>query len=158
MQHDEIKGFTDQSEQNKALVNINKEAEERVLRILDSLTEFPAVDQRMLALGRTNVQQAFMWINRAIFQPQRVVLPEDSEPELAPPPIHIGPVFRDNDPITRMEKVHDGNGRVLVADGPHWYRQDEYEPYKAAVEAKRNENAQVARRAGVAKVVGENAG
>lgn len=73
MQHSEIKGFTDQSEENKRLVNENKVLEERVLRQLDELQNGGVkFDQRCVALGRTKIQEAFMWINRGIFQPQRI--------------------------------------------------------------------------------------
>lgn len=67
-----------------AIVNRFKELEERVLRQLDALqlnVEHPdnpvSIDQRFLAIGRTQLQQAFMAINRAVFQPGRVRLPED---------------------------------------------------------------------------------
>jgi hypothetical protein len=60
-------------------VNTNKEAEERVLRILDDLAADPEVDKRWLAIGRTQIEQGFMAVNRAVFKPGRVVLPEDGE-------------------------------------------------------------------------------
>lgn len=34
---------------------------------------------RMLAVGRTQLQLAFMALNRAVFRPGRVTLPEDAE-------------------------------------------------------------------------------
>lgn len=58
-------------------VNANKEIEERVLRILDEYQGHMNVDQRWLAMGRTHIEQGFMFVNRAIFQPNRVELPED---------------------------------------------------------------------------------
>lgn len=80
MQHDEIKGFTDQTEPNKRLINANKESEERIMRVIDSLLPpEKGYDARSLNLAKTNIQQGFMWLNRAIFQPQRVDLPEDKE-------------------------------------------------------------------------------
>lgn len=79
MQHDEIKGFTDQNERNKALVNENKVLEETVMRQIDKLKETEGLDQRAIAVGLTNIQQAFMWINRGVFQPQRVKLEGDAE-------------------------------------------------------------------------------
>lgn len=82
-----VKGYVDQSQENIARVNNNKELEERVLRNIDALErlitrhgpaiEQPLYDRRMLALSRTAVQEAFMWMNRAIMQPKRVELPED---------------------------------------------------------------------------------
>lgn len=70
-----------------AAVDVFKELEERVLRHIEALEvkrdpKFPEngkslYDNRMLAVGRTQLQIAFMALNRAIFQPQRVALPED---------------------------------------------------------------------------------
>lgn len=60
------------------LVNANKQIEETTLRILDTLAELgPDIDQRMLAIGRTAIEQGFMWANRSIFRPARVKLPDD---------------------------------------------------------------------------------
>lgn len=82
-----VAGYKPQSAENVAVVNANKELEERVLRQIDRMTDVrggdgPYVpptghDQRMVALARTKVQEAFMWLNRAVFQPGRVKLPED---------------------------------------------------------------------------------
>lgn len=69
-----------------AEVNGFKVLEERVLRQLDYLQAAPEmkdkVDGRMLAVGRTQLQLAFMAINRAIFQPGRITLPEDDQQAL----------------------------------------------------------------------------
>lgn len=59
------------------LVNAHKEVEEQILRALDVYKDNPEVDQRWLAIGRTHLEQAFMAINRSIFKPDRVKLPED---------------------------------------------------------------------------------
>ena len=71
-----VKGYTEQSDANIKTVNDNKKIEERVLRQLDRMTEDKNLDQRMIALARTNVQEAFMWANRAVFQPERIDLDE----------------------------------------------------------------------------------
>jgi len=71
-------------------VNVFKALEERTLRHIEVLTGdrphltdiypyHPGCDMRMLAVGRTQLQLAFMALNRAVFQPQRVDLPEDSD-------------------------------------------------------------------------------
>lgn len=63
------------------LVNENKVLEEKVLRQIDAHVrnhDSRHIDQRMVALSRTKVQEAFMWLNRSIFQPGRVRLPEDN--------------------------------------------------------------------------------
>ena len=76
-----VAGYTPQSDAKVDLVNRNKVAEERVLRILDELKDrdatFHDIDQRWLAIGRTHLEQAFMAINRAVFQPKRVSIPEE---------------------------------------------------------------------------------
>lgn len=71
-----VAGYRPQSSDNVALVNRNKEIEERALRILDELRENADVDQRWLAVGRTHLEQAFMAINRSVFRPGRVSLPD----------------------------------------------------------------------------------
>lgn len=73
-----VKGYTGQSNDNVALANRLKEAEERYLRELDLLAAIPTLDQRMVALARTNMQTAAMWAVRSIFQPTRIKLPEDA--------------------------------------------------------------------------------
>jgi hypothetical protein len=70
-----------QSPEAIAAVNVFKELEERTLRHIDLLTGSKSpvvdVDPRLLAVGRTQLQGAFMFLARAIFQPQRVILSED---------------------------------------------------------------------------------
>ena len=73
-----VSGYKPQSAENIALVNEMKQLEERVLRKLDEMRGM-GVDQRWLATGRTQLEKAFMSINRAVFQPGRVILPEDSQ-------------------------------------------------------------------------------
>jgi hypothetical protein len=61
-------------------VNENKILEERVLRQIDAHVrnnDSVEINQRMVALARTKAQEAFMWLNRAVFQPARINLPED---------------------------------------------------------------------------------
>lgn len=73
-----VAGYNDQGGEPLRLVNANKVTEELTLRELDKLKENPAVDQRWLAVGRTHMEQAWMAVNRAIFKPGRVTLPEDA--------------------------------------------------------------------------------
>lgn len=75
-----VAGYRPQDDERVALVNRNKAAEERVLRILDELRTEPHVDQRWLQIGRTAIEQGFMAVNRAVFQPTRVTLPDDHQP------------------------------------------------------------------------------
>lgn len=72
-----VVGYTMQPSRTIDAVNKNKCDEERVLRWLDELKSDEAVDQRWLAIGRTQLEKAYMAINRALFKPQRVTLPED---------------------------------------------------------------------------------
>jgi len=75
-----VAGYKAQTDDKVALVNRNKEIEERVLRIIDELMldqKEVGIDKRWLSVGRTSIEQGFMAINRAVFQPGRVLLPED---------------------------------------------------------------------------------
>jgi len=78
-----VRGYTNQSDDKVALVNVNKELEERVLRQLDAMRANSGCDQRMVSLAITGVQEAFMWANRAVFQPTRIALPGDAETKAA---------------------------------------------------------------------------
>lgn len=72
-----VAGYTDQSNDRVAMVNANKQMEEAVLRMLDDVQAQPGIDQRWLAIARTDIEQGFMAFNRAIFRPVRIKLPED---------------------------------------------------------------------------------
>ena len=73
-----VEGYRPQPTAAVDLVNENKRLEEEVLRALDNASLSPEIDKRMLALARTNIEQGFMWFNRAIFKPSRVKLPGDA--------------------------------------------------------------------------------
>lgn len=72
-----VAGYVPQTDEKVALVNRNKELEERCLRACEAIRDTPGMDRRMAALAITNFQQGFMWLNRAVFQPSRIKLPED---------------------------------------------------------------------------------
>jgi hypothetical protein len=93
-----VSGYTPQSDAKVALVNGFKQDEERLLRKLDALARntlvFPStgplepgqwlnaeagpdVDHRWVAIARSHFEQGYMALNRSIFQPQRIKLPED---------------------------------------------------------------------------------
>lgn len=85
-----VSGYKPQSEQKIALVNEFKADEERLLRKVETVMrakrpsdfgplESPAYDGRWAALAKTHFEQGFMALNRAVFQPGRVKLPEDTE-------------------------------------------------------------------------------
>jgi len=69
-----VSGYRAQTTENVEAVNANKALEEAILRVLDLLRVESDIDQRWLAIGRTHIEQGFMAINRAIFQPERVKL------------------------------------------------------------------------------------
>lgn len=69
-----VSGYRAQSQEHIDLVNGMKESEEVILRSLDEMKANPEIDQRWLAIGRTNLEQAFMAINRSVFKPGRVAL------------------------------------------------------------------------------------
>jgi hypothetical protein len=54
------------------LVNEFKVAEERILRMLDELSQREDIDQRWCAIGRTRIQEGFMAVARSVFQPTRL--------------------------------------------------------------------------------------
>jgi hypothetical protein len=72
-----VKGYQEQTDQNVSMVNRNKEIEETILRVMDTMRMMPDIDQRWLAIGRTHIEQGFMAMNRAVFKPGRVVLQHD---------------------------------------------------------------------------------
>ncbi len=78
-----VHGYKPISQLKLDMVNKNKIIEEQTLRLLDDLNHSSNVDKRWLAIGRTHLEQAWMAINRSIFQPDRVQLPnEDQQLEL----------------------------------------------------------------------------
>lgn len=74
-----VPGYQPQSTARIERVKANKHMEERVLRALDELAKDPASDKRWLAIGRTDIEKGFMAVNRAVFNPERAVLPEDAD-------------------------------------------------------------------------------
>ncbi len=73
-----VSGYKPQTQDKIDEVNINKRLEEVVLRRLDDMAHMPIelVDKRWLAIGRTHIEQAWMAINRAVFQPERAKIEE----------------------------------------------------------------------------------
>lgn len=69
-----VGGYRPQSAEAIAAVNSVKVYEETVLRILDAVAADPELkaDPRWFAIGRTQIEQGFMAINRSIFKPSRL--------------------------------------------------------------------------------------
>lgn len=75
-----VVGYKEQTQQKVDLVNENKVLEERVLRQIDRLAAMEIIDPHWAAIAKTDIEKGFMSLNRAVFQPGRVSLPEDGEP------------------------------------------------------------------------------
>lgn len=82
-----VHGYVQQSGDKVKLVNRFKEEEERILRSIEALSDARvggnAVDHdpRWAWIAKTHFQEGFMALNRSIFQPQRIALPEDRPSE-----------------------------------------------------------------------------
>lgn len=73
-----VAGYQPQPEERVAAVNDHKLNEERLLRTIERQRDAGLLDPRCAALAITGFQQAFMWLNRGIFQPARISnLPEE---------------------------------------------------------------------------------
>lgn len=73
----DVRGYRVPTAEEIATVNRLKEAEERLLREIDDLRGDATIDFRWLNIAETALQQGFMALNRAVFRPQRIALPED---------------------------------------------------------------------------------
>lgn len=56
-----------------------KETEERLLRKVETLLKNNEVDPRWASIAITEFQKGFMAVNRSIFKPTRISLPEDTD-------------------------------------------------------------------------------
>jgi hypothetical protein len=81
-----VAGYTAQSQANIDLANEGKQLEERMLRYIERVEKYAETDpdtvkigerKRLAAVGRTQMQLGWMMVIRAIFNPQRIKLPED---------------------------------------------------------------------------------
>lgn len=70
-----VHGYQPQSQDRIDRVNKHKELEERILRALDGMNSDIA-DLRWTAIARTHFEQGFMALNRAVFRPSRIDLPD----------------------------------------------------------------------------------
>jgi hypothetical protein len=70
-----VKGYKEASGKKVAQVNFHKALEERIIREIETLEKSgcdgPA-DPRWLKIAATQIQQGFMALNRAIFNPGRL--------------------------------------------------------------------------------------
>ena len=68
-QHQKIKGYRELSQEEIDLMNEGKELAEKCGEFIKDLEGMVDTDKRNVALGKTNLQQGFMWSIRAIAQP-----------------------------------------------------------------------------------------
>ena len=68
-QHQKIKGYRDLSQTEIDLMNEGKALAEQCGAFIAKLEADPTTDKRNVALGKTNLQQGFMWAIRAVAQP-----------------------------------------------------------------------------------------
>lgn len=69
-QHRKITGYRELSEEEISLMNEAKELAEQCGELLQKLEKNPDTDKRNIALGKTNLQQGFMWAIRGIARPE----------------------------------------------------------------------------------------
>lgn len=67
-QHKKISGYRDLSQEEIDLMNEAKELEKQAGRLFRKLAA-AGVPARELALGRTKLQEGFMWLVRSVAQP-----------------------------------------------------------------------------------------
>lgn len=68
-QHKKIAGYRDLSEEEIDLMNEGKRLAEMCRQFIEHLESDDSTDKRNVALGKTNLQQGFMWAIRSIAQP-----------------------------------------------------------------------------------------
>lgn len=68
-QHRKINGYRGLSQQEIDGMNALKAKGNEIGRLLEELKELPGIDQRALAIARTELQTGLMWAVRSIAQP-----------------------------------------------------------------------------------------
>lgn len=68
-QHKKIQGYRDLTQAEIDLMNEGKVLAEQCGDFIAKLEAIESTDKRNIALGKTNLQQGFMWAVRAIAQP-----------------------------------------------------------------------------------------
>lgn len=78
----EIKGYKPLTEKQIALINEAKVLEEQVLRYVDKLSVDPDIHPDFLRSSRFSIMGAFMFMNRAVTRPERIMLDGDPSAEV----------------------------------------------------------------------------
>ena len=68
-QHKKINGYRDLSQEEIDLMNEGKVLAEQCGAFIKKLESITVTDKRCVALGKTNLQQGFMWAIRGVAQP-----------------------------------------------------------------------------------------
>ena len=68
-QHEKIKGYRNLSQEEINLLNEGKALAEQCGIYIEKLMADEGTDKRAVALGKTNLQQGFMWAIRGVAQP-----------------------------------------------------------------------------------------
>lgn len=64
-----IKGYRELTENEVILINKLKELAEEVGAVVESFNGAPSIDQRWLAIAKTDLQKGFMSLVRSVAQP-----------------------------------------------------------------------------------------
>jgi len=68
-QHEKITGYRDLSQEEIDLMNEGKALAEQCGAFIDKLRDTETTDKRAVSLGKTNLQQGFMWAIRSVAKP-----------------------------------------------------------------------------------------
>lgn len=68
-QHKKIKGYRDLSQDEIDLINEAKALAEQCGALISKLQSIDSNDQRCITLGKTKLQEGFMWAIRGVAQP-----------------------------------------------------------------------------------------
>lgn len=69
-QHRKISGYRELSQAEIDAMNACKAKAEETGRLIEAMRDMPGIDQRALAIAKTELQTGFMWAVRAIAQPE----------------------------------------------------------------------------------------
>ncbi len=70
MSQADVTGYRNLSDAEVAAMNEIKRHAASIGELVESLSADQSADQRCVSIARTNLQTGFMWLNRAIAQPQ----------------------------------------------------------------------------------------
>lgn len=69
-QHTKITGYRDLTQEEIDLMNEGKALAEQCGAFIDKLNNNDTTDKRCVSLGKTNLQQGFMWAIRGVAKPE----------------------------------------------------------------------------------------